>query len=142
MPASLSTPRRISFGPYEADLQVGELRKQGPVAVAAVPVARLALGATGPARHPPIRRRLSRLCLGHVSAVSEANGRAVPVGLDFRVRFRYSRLKEAALFAAGAMGFQSISVWKLLISKMLAGRPSNRDSSNLTIKLRLTITSS
>ena len=29
MPASLSTPRRISFGPYEADLQVGELRKQG-----------------------------------------------------------------------------------------------------------------
>jgi TolB-like protein/DNA-binding winged helix-turn-helix (wHTH) protein/Tfp pilus assembly protein PilF len=26
---SLSTPRRISFGPYEADLQVGELRKHG-----------------------------------------------------------------------------------------------------------------
>jgi hypothetical protein len=33
------------------------------------------------------------------------------------------------LFAAGAMGFQSISVWKLLKRKILAGRPSNRDSS-------------
>ena len=29
MPASVSTPRRLSFGPYEADLQSGELRKYG-----------------------------------------------------------------------------------------------------------------
>jgi len=29
MPASLSTPRRIAFGPYEADLHSGELRKHG-----------------------------------------------------------------------------------------------------------------
>ena len=27
--SAVPTPRRISFGPYEADLQVGELRKQG-----------------------------------------------------------------------------------------------------------------
>ena len=53
-------------------------------------------------------------------------GATVSVVLDLRVRFRYSRLKEAALFAAGAMGFQSISVWKLLKRRVLAGRPSNR----------------
>jgi hypothetical protein len=69
-------------------------------------------------------------------------GATVSVGLDLRVRFRYSRLKEAALFAAGAMGFQSISVWKLLKREILAGRPSNRSSSNLTIKPRLPIASS
>ena len=29
MPTSVSTPRRLSFGPYEADLHSGELRKHG-----------------------------------------------------------------------------------------------------------------
>ena len=29
MPAPVSTSRRLSFGPYEADLQSGELRKHG-----------------------------------------------------------------------------------------------------------------
>ena len=29
MPAQVSTPRRLTFGPYEADLQSGELRKHG-----------------------------------------------------------------------------------------------------------------
>lgn len=29
MPASVSTPRRLSFGPFEADLRSGELRKHG-----------------------------------------------------------------------------------------------------------------
>jgi hypothetical protein len=41
-------------------------------------------------------------------------GATVSVGSDLSVRLRYSRLKEAALFAAGAMGFQSMLVWKLL----------------------------
>ena len=53
------------------------------------------------------------------------------------VRFRYSRLKEAALFAADAMGFQSTLVWKLLKRRIFAGRVSNRSSSNLTMKPRL-----
>src|SRR5438309_2159693 len=29
MPAQVSAPRRLTFGPYEADLQSGELRKHG-----------------------------------------------------------------------------------------------------------------
>jgi hypothetical protein len=37
------------------------------------------------------------------------------------------------------MGFQSISIWKLLKGKILAGRPSNRSSSNLTTKPQLII---
>jgi hypothetical protein len=67
----------------------------------------------------------------NVSAVSEANrrdsfGQLGPQG----VRFRYSRLKEAALFAADAMGFQSTLVWKLLKSRVFAARSSNRNSLN------------
>ncbi len=66
----------------------------------------------------------------NVRAVSEANRRAsFGLARTSGVRFRYSRLKEAALFAADAMGFQSISVWKLLKRRVLAGRPSNRSSS-------------
>jgi hypothetical protein len=66
----------------------------------------------------------------NVRAVSEANWPTVSVGLTSGVRFRYSRLKEAALFAAGAMGFQSMLVWKLLKKKVVAGRSSNQNSSN------------
>lgn len=53
----------------------------------------------------------------------------VSAGLTPRVRFRYSRLKEAALFAADAMGFQSPLVWKLLKSGVFVVRSSNRSSS-------------
>jgi hypothetical protein len=47
---------------------------------------------------------------------------------DFDVwgRFRYSDLKEAALFAADAMGFQSTLVWKLLERRAVAWRCSNQ----------------
>jgi len=60
----------------------------------------------------------------------ERTGATVSVGLTLGVRFRYSRLKEATLFAAGAMGFQSILVWKLLKRTVSAGRSSNRNSLN------------
>jgi len=59
----------------------------------------------------------------------EANRRDSFGWLTLGVRFRYSRLKEAALFAADAMGFQSTLVWKLLKWRVLAERPSSRSSS-------------
>jgi hypothetical protein len=64
------------------------------------------------------------------------------VGLGLRVRFRYSRLKEAALFAADAMGFQSTLVWKLLKKNNICGASFKSTFIDLTMKPRLTIASS
>jgi hypothetical protein len=61
-------------------------------------------------------------------------GATVSVAWTSAVRFRYSRLKEAALFAADAMGFQSTLAWKLLKGRVLAERPSKSKFINLTIK--------
>ena len=64
-------------------------------------------------------------------AVSEAPEREEDsTVLDVWGRFRYSDLKEAALFAADAMGFQSTLVRKLLKSSVFAARSSNRNSLN------------
>jgi hypothetical protein len=79
----------------------------------------------GPVKRPSVEESLSILVMfrkrpRNVRAVSEANRQPqVLVSFDLRVRFRYSRLKEAALFAADAMGFQSTLAWKLLEDKRL-----------------------
>ena len=53
-------------------------------------------------------RRLNELHIT-LELYRKRTGATDSVSLDLRVRFRYSRLKAAALFAAGAMGFQSIA---------------------------------
>jgi hypothetical protein len=78
-----------------------------------------------------------------VRAVSEANRRDSfgQLGLQ-EFAFDTAVLKEAALFAADAMGFQSTLVWKLLKSRVFAARSSNRNFIELSKKLKLTIASS
>jgi hypothetical protein len=57
-------------------------------------------------------------------------------------RFGYSDLKEAALIAADAMGFQSTLVWKLLKKQSVCGTTFESEFIALTKKLKLTIASS
>jgi hypothetical protein len=58
------------------------------------------------------------------------------------VRFRYSRLKEAALFAADAMGFQSTFGLEVVAKKSTCVATFISKFIDLTMNPRLTIASS
>jgi hypothetical protein len=76
------------------------------------------------------------------SCIGSEPARQVRLAWTAGVRFRYSRLKEAVLFAVDAMGFQSTLVGSCRKEEYLRGSFQIGELIDLTKKPRLTIASS